>query len=109
MHIKRFVNLLSENMKEKFPEIKQEFYVSKKKNYVHMGLDSPLFLYTRHHQVTEEHRNFLSDELDERFKAMFSQLVNTVKWKFDYIVFQKKTCFKKKVLIFFCSFSNLVI
>ena len=100
MYIKRFVNLLSEHVKEKFPEIKLKFYVSKRKNHVHMVLDSPLFLYTRHHQVTEKLCNFMSDELDERFKAMFLQLVNTVKWKFDYIVFQKK-CVLKKDLIFF--------
>ena len=29
MHIKRFVNLLSRHMKEKFPEVKMEFYLSK--------------------------------------------------------------------------------
>ena len=109
MHIKRFVNLLSEHVKEKFPEIKLKFYVSKRKNHVHMVLDSPLFLYTRHHQVTEKLCNFMSDELDERFKAMFPQLVNTVKWKFDYIVFQKKHVLKKKIYLFFCFFSNLVI
>ena len=67
-----------------------------------MGLDSPLFLFTRHQQVTEELCNFMSDELDERFKAIFLQLVNTVKWKFDYIVFQKKHIKKKRDLIF-CS------
>ena len=49
MHISRFANLLSEHMKEKFPEVKMDFYVSRRKSYVHMGLDSPLFLYTRNH------------------------------------------------------------
>ena len=62
-----------------------------------MRLDSPLLLFTRHLQVTEELQNFMSDELDEHFKAMFLQLVNTVKWKFDYIVFQKKHFLKKKI------------
>ena len=60
MHIARFTNLLSEHMKEKFPEVKMDFYVSKRKNYVYMGLDSPLFLYTRNQQITDELWSFMS-------------------------------------------------
>lgn len=100
MHIKRFVNLLSEHMKEKFPEVTTEFYFSKRKNYVHMGLDSPLFFYTRHDQITDEINSFMSGELDKRFKILFPQLVATVKWKYNYIIFQKKLILKKNKLIF---------
>ena len=78
MHIKRFVNLSSDRMKEKFPEVKMAFYVSKRTNYVHMGLGSPLFSYSRHDQITDEIQSFMSDELDERFEVMFLQLVSTV-------------------------------
>ena len=79
MEITRFTNLLSEHMKEKFPEVKMVFYVSKRKNYVHMELDSPLFLYTRNQQITDELYSFMSDELDKIFKPMFPQLIATVK------------------------------
>ena len=79
MHITRFTNLLSEHMKEKFPKVKMDFYVSKRKNYVCIGLDSPLFLYTRNQQITDELWSFMSDELDKRFKSMFPQLIATVK------------------------------
>lgn len=101
MHIKRFVNLLSEHMKEKFPEVTTEFYFSKRKNYVHTGLDSPLFFYTRHDQITDEINSFMSGELDEKFKILFPQLVATVKWKYNYIIFQKKLILKKKKKFFF--------
>ena len=97
MHITRFSNLLSERMKEKFPEVKMDFYVSRRKNYVHMGLESPLFLYTQNQQITDELWSFMSDELDKRFKLMFSQLIATVKWKYDYVIFQKKVILKKKL------------
>ena len=68
-------------MKEKFTEGKMDFYVSKRKNYVHMGLDSPLFLDTRNPQITDELWSFISDELEKRFRHMFPQLIATVKWK----------------------------
>ena len=79
MHITRFTNVLSEHMKEKCPEVKMDFYVSKRKNYVRMELDSPLFLYMRSQQITDELWSFMSDELDKRFKLMFPQLIATVK------------------------------
>ena len=97
MHITRFTNLLSERMKEKFPEVEMDFYVSIRKNYVHMGLKNPLFLYTQNQQITDELWSFMSDELDKRFKLMFSQLIATVKWKYDYAIFQKKVILKKKL------------
>ena len=81
IHITRFTNLLSEHMKEKSLKVKLDFYVSKRKNYVHMGLGSPLFLYMRNQQITDELWSFISDELDKRFKPMFPQLIATVKWK----------------------------
>ena len=108
MHIKRFVNLLSDHMKEKFPEIEIGFYVSKRTNYEHMGKDSPLFSYLRHSQITDQLQNFMSDELDERFKLMFSQLVSAIKWKYDYIIFRKKVNLKKQSKSFFV-FSAFII
>lgn len=69
-----------------FPEIKMAFYVSKRTNYVHTGLGSPLFSCSRHSQMTDTIQSFMPDELDERFP----QLLSTVKWKYDYIFFLKK-------------------
>ena len=66
-------------MKEKFPEVKMDFYVSKRKNYVHMELYSPLFLYARNQQIMDELYSFMSDELDKILKPMFPQLIATVK------------------------------
>ena len=83
-------------MKEKFPEIKIGFYVSKRTNYIHMGIDSPLFSHLRHSQIIDQLQSFTSDELDERFKLMFPQLLFTIKWKYDYIIFRKKVNLKKQ-------------
>ena len=51
-----------------------------------MGLDFTLFTVKDHDRIND----FMFDELDERFKFCFRQLVPTVKWKYDYIVFKKK-------------------
>ena len=100
---------MSEHIKEIFPEAKMNFYVSRRKSYVHMGLDSPLFLYTRNQQITDELCSFMSDELDKRFKPVFPNLVATVKWKYDYIIFQKKKSYFKKEIVIFFVFLFLVI
>ena len=55
-----------------------------------MELDFELFTLKDHDRVISEIRDFIFDELDERFKFLFPQLVPTVKWKYDYIVFKKR-------------------
>ena len=53
--------------------------------------------------------SFMSDELDKTFKPMFPQVIATVKWKYDYVIFQKKSYFKKEVVIFFSFFQYFKI
>ena len=55
-----------------------------------MGLDFALFTLKDHDRITSEVKDFMFDELDERFKFCFPQLMPTVKWKYDYIVFKKR-------------------
>ena len=66
-----------------------------------MGLDCLLFTLKNHSSIISEIRDFMFDELDERFTFCFPHLVPTVKWKYDYIIFKKKTDAKKITLLNF--------
>ena len=41
-------------------------------------------------EIIAEIKGFMIEGLDERFNFVFPQLVPTVKWKYNYIVFKKK-------------------
>ena len=82
--------MLEKHMSSFFPNLKINFYVSRRSKYVHMGLDFTLFTLKDHDRINNEIKDFMFDELDELFKFCFPQLVPTVKWKYDYIVFKKR-------------------
>ena len=90
MHIKRYAVLLEEHLERKFPEIKIDLYVSRRTKLVHMALDIPLFLFSRHNSIVSEIHEFMKEELDDKWKPMFPTLVSTIRWKYDYIIFQPK-------------------
>ena len=56
-----------------------------------MGLDCALFTIKGYSGIIAEIKDFMFDELDKRFSFCFPQLVRTVKWKYDYIIFKKKS------------------
>ena len=90
MLINKHVRILEKHMNSLFPNLKLNFYVSKRSKYVHMGLDLPLFSIKDHDRIINEIKEFMFDELDERFKFCFPQLVLTVKWKYNYTKFKKR-------------------
>ena len=55
-----------------------------------MGLDCALFTIKGYQSIIAEIKDFMSEELDDHFNFVFPQLVLTVKWKYDCIVFKKK-------------------
>ena len=88
--MKKYVRILEKHMNSLYRNLNIRFYVSRKQKYVHMGVDQPLFTLKDNDKIIAEIRDFTYDELDERFTFCFPQLVNTVKWKFDYIIFKKE-------------------
>ena len=88
--MKKHVRILQKHMNSLYPNLNIRFYVGRKQKYVPMGLDQPLFTWKDNDKIIAEIRDFTHDELDERFTFCFPQLVNTVKWKFDYIVFKRQ-------------------
>ena len=51
MNIKSFLYNLERALREKYPHITFEFFYSRRKRYVHMGLDKSLLFYTEHEKI----------------------------------------------------------
>ena len=90
MLMNQHVRILEKHMNSLFPSLKIHFHVSRRSKYVHMSLDSALFTLKDYDRIIAEIKDFMCDELDKRFTFCFPQLVPTVKWKYDYIVFKKR-------------------
>ena len=87
--MKRCVQLLKNHWLKKFPEVNVGFYLSLRSNFVHMGLDVPLYSIDNYQDFIDEINNFLSKDLGSCFEFVYPQCVLTVKWKFDYIICRK--------------------
>ena len=78
MLIKQHVRILEKHMKSLFPSITIYLYAMDHS----LVKDVSLFTLQGYDQIIAEMKD-LHDELDERFIFCFSQLIPTVKWKFD--------------------------
>ena len=90
MSIKKTILKLEKEMKEKLPELNAGFYVSKRNNRVHMGLDNSIFSYPNYANIIAQINKFFNENLADKFVVNYPQLIHTAKWKFDYIVSRKK-------------------
>ena len=86
--IRKGLHILEFILNEKFPDIKAGFYLSKRKSYIHMGLDQSFTSLECYKEFKEEIYKFFSVDLDDsNFKMIDPPLVvPTVRWKFDYIL-----------------------
>ena len=76
--------------KQKFPELDAGFYISKRNICVHMSLNKAIFSYSNYKAIIDEYKKNLENYLSHNFIVNNSQLIHTAKWKFDYIVSNKK-------------------
>ena len=84
--MKKPLQLLKRYLSKKFPEVTVGFYLSRRGNFVHMGLDVPLFSVKDYPDFIDEINKFHSKDLGTRFELVNPQLVLIVKWKFNYII-----------------------
>ena len=57
---------------------------------IHMGLDESLFGFDEYNKLLQEIDNFLNEHLPGKFTCIFPpRLINSTKWKFDYLVSKK--------------------
>ena len=90
--IRKRLHILELILKEKIPDIKVGFYLSKRKSYLRMGLYQSFTSFECYEEFKEEIYKFLSVDLDESNFKMIDHplLVPTVRWKHDYILILKK-------------------
>ena len=95
--IAQFTKLLKKHINSKFPELQVEFYVRKRKQYIHMGIDRPLFVFFNNDQIMDELKNFKVNNFDlSKYKTVFPTLIVTTRWKYDYIIYRRKQTLKQK-------------
>ena len=90
MSIKKLVCQLEKHINVKFPEYHAKFYSNRRHFYIHMGLDNSLFGYDNFKKMLEEVDCFLNEHLPNKSISVFPpKLINSSKWKHDYIVSKK--------------------
>ena len=67
MMMTKRVQLLKSHLCKKFPEVDVGFYLSRRSNFIHMGLDVPLFSIKNYPDYIDEINKFLSKKLGARF------------------------------------------
>ena len=89
MLLRKQIVKLEQHMSKKFPKLKAGFYVSRGNNFVHMGMDGPLFKFKYYTEIIAE-IIFFKENLKDEFIVTYPYLIHTAKWKYDYIVSKKK-------------------
>ena len=90
MFMKTFLIILKNCLKKDYPDVKVEFYVSRRSKFVHMGLDIPINKIARSDELVKDiEKIWLEKSQDNKFKYVNPYLINSTKWKFDYIIFEK--------------------
>ena len=90
MSARVFICKLENVLKEMYPHISIEFYASRRKSYIHMGLEKALLSYPEHNRILKDIEEIWLRYKNSGFEFVKPlQLVRTVRWKFGYIVFRK--------------------
>ena len=92
IQIKYLINKLERILCEKYPHINVDFYCSRRKKIVNCGLEKAIQQYQDYLKFINDIKLFfLRNMNNSSFEFVKPQLVNSVKWKFDYVVFRKRT------------------
>ena len=92
MKVKFLCSKLEYRLKEKFPDVKlEEVYFSRRRKYIHMASERTIFDFERKKEFFKEVENFYNEYLKKDFELIKPmKIINTIKWKFDYLVFRKR-------------------
>ena len=92
MKIKFLCAKLEFKLKEKFPEVMlEEIYFSRRRKYIHMAFEKTIFDFKRKREFFEEVESFYNEYLKKDFEMLKPmKIINTIKWKFDYLAFRKR-------------------
>ena len=92
MKVKFLCSKLEYKLKEKFPDVMlEEVYFSRRRKYIHMAFEKTIYDFERKKEFFKEVENFYNEYLKKDFELMKPmKIINTIKWKFDYLVFRKR-------------------
>ena len=91
MKIKSFLLLLKSTLNEKYPNLKVDFYVSRRNRYVHMGLDQPLHSISYYEKLINNIESiWTARKHNDSFVFFHPKLIHSVKWKYDYVFIKKR-------------------
>ena len=92
MKVKFLCSKLEYKLKEKFPDVMlEEVYFSRRRKYIHMAFEKTIFDFERKKEFFKEVENFYNEYLKKDFELIKPmKIINTIKWKFDYLVFRKR-------------------
>ena len=92
MKVKFLCSKLEYKLKEKFPDVTlEEVYFSRRRKYIHMAFEKTIYDFERKKEFFKEVENFYNEYLKKDFELIKPmKIINTIKWKFDYLVFRKR-------------------
>ena len=92
MTVKFLCSKLENKLKKEFPEVMlTEIYFSRRRNYIHMAFEKTIFDFKRKREFFREVEKFYNEYLKKEFEMLKPmKIINTIKWKFDYIAFRKR-------------------
>ena len=92
MKVKFLCSKLEYKLKEKFPDVMlEEVYFSRRRKYIHMAFEKTIYDFERKKEFFKEVENFYNEYLKKDFELIKPmEIINTIKWKFDYLVFRKR-------------------
>lgn len=87
MSVKSIIKKLEKTIEQRHPNYEAKFYINRKNNYIHLGLDRSLFLFENYKTFLKDIDNFLSSKLNEKFhKVDPPKLIMSTRWKHDYLI-----------------------
>ena len=92
MHIKTLLFRLEIKLQNKFSEIKfLEIYYSRRRKFIHIAFDKPINHFSCKNDLIKEIKFFYEENFRKDFFIIEPmKLINTIKWKFDYVIFRKR-------------------
>ena len=80
-------------MDKKHPEFRATFYINRKNNLIHIGMDSAIFDKANFRLYLWDCEWFMKEAMPNIKFEFFRvpTLINCTKWKFDYIIARRET------------------
>ena len=80
MHIRIYVRRLENSLQQIFKQLNLSFYVNRRSNYVHIGMDIPLLMTNISSELVAAVKNFEKEKRDPRFCFAFPRLIHTTRF-----------------------------